>query len=54
MDGGRDCFVRMNLKHKEYVKLTALQTKVFSLPVSLQCSQVFLVLLPQLRPNIKF
>lgn len=29
MDGGRDCFVRMNLEHKEHVKLTALQTEVF-------------------------
>lgn len=29
MDGGRDCFVRMNLDHKEYVKWAALQTEVF-------------------------
>lgn len=29
MDGGRDCFVRMNLEHKEYVKLTALRIEVF-------------------------
>lgn len=53
MDGGRDCFVRMNLEHKGYIKLTALPAEVFWSPVSLQGSQ-FLMLLLQLRPNSKF
>lgn len=53
MDGGRDCFVRMNLEHKECVQLTALKTEVFCPPLPLQCFQ-FLAFLPQLRPSGKF